>query len=132
MRVLAIDPGRGKCGVAMVEGGVVLEKKVIDRSELVDEVQLLKDKYVPDLLVVGNSTGSRLVVEELASLFPEDRVRLVDERESTLEGRRRYFLEHPPRGLWRLVPLSLRYPPEPFDDLVAVILAERFMSTQTS
>ncbi|MDP7423155.1 MAG: resolvase, partial [bacterium] len=71
-------------------------------------------------------------VEELASLFPEDRVRLVDERESTLEGRRRYFQEHPPRGLWRLVPLSLRYPPEPFDDLVAVILAERFFSSHMS
>jgi hypothetical protein len=43
-----------------------------------------------------------------------------------MEGRRRYLLDHPLCGLFKLVPVSLRTPGEPFDDYVAVVLAERF------
>lgn len=132
MKILAVDPGRAKCGIAVVDdSGAVLEKKVVDRAGLKAEVGAMKAKHAPDVLVIGDSTGTREALAELRDLFAEDRIHQVDERNSTLEGRYRYFDENPPRGLWRLVPLSLRYPPVPFDDYVAVILAERFIAPNT-
>ena len=37
-----------------------------------------------------------------------------------------YWREHPPRGLMRLIPVTMQVPPVPVDDYVAVILAERY------
>ena len=34
---------------------------------------------------------------------------------------------NPPRGWRRLLPVSMQMPPEPYDDYVAVILAQRFL-----
>ena len=57
-------------------------------------------------------------------------ITLVDEHLTTLEARARYFVEHPPTGLKRLLPVSMQVPPEPYDDYVAVILGERFLASQ--
>jgi hypothetical protein len=51
-------------------------------------------------------------------------LRAVDEHGTTLRARARYFTDHPPRGWRRLIPRSLQTPPEPYDDYVAVLLAE--------
>ena len=65
---------------------------------------------------------SNVVLAGVPGLPP---VRVVEERGSTLEARRRYFADHPPRGWRRLVPLSLQVPPQEYDDYVAVLLIER-------
>jgi hypothetical protein len=53
---------------------------------------------------------------------------MVNEDRSSLEGRYRYLKENS-RGLSRILPVGLRIPREPYDDYVAVILAERFLKT---
>jgi hypothetical protein len=51
----------------------------------------------------------------------------VDERYSSLQARDRYWQLFPPRGLVRLLPIGLREPPRPVDDIVAILLVERYL-----
>lgn len=71
---------------------------------------------------IGDGTSSREIVGLLGDGVKYE---LVDEKNSTLEGRRRYWRLHPPRGLWRLLPTSLRVPPRDIDDLAAWALVEQ-------
>lgn len=129
--VLAVDPGREKCGIAVVTpDGRVLHRAVVGRRELAAEVDRLAARFGPSAFVVGDRTGARAVQQELGELPAVRRaggVRAVDERGTSRLARQRYWAENPPRGLWRLVPTGLRLPPRPVDDLAAVILAERFL-----
>jgi hypothetical protein len=77
-------------------------------------------------VVLGDRTGSREFAGEIAQEHPSPEILFIDEHMSSMEGRRRYLLDHPRPGLGRLIPVSLRVPGEPFDDYVAVVLAERF------
>lgn len=123
--VLAVDPGRAKCGVAVVQPGRVLHQEVVPRDRLAGRVGELVGEYGAHVIVIGGATGSQGVLSEVSGLGRP--VEVVPERGTSLEARRRYFREHPPRGLARLVPEGLRVPPRPVDDYVAVILAERFL-----
>jgi len=124
--VLAIDPGSVKCGVAVVrETGEVVMRAIVPTVELSETVRTLVEQHLPDYVICGGGTGSRAVLRSLAvaglkSILP------VDESYSSELARRRYVAENPARGLARLLPASLRTPDVPYDDYVAVILAERF------
>ncbi|MDR7529500.1 MAG: resolvase [Armatimonadota bacterium] len=125
MTVLAIDPGREKCGLAVVRPGRVLHREVVARDRLAWRVAELAGEYAVHVVVVGDATGSQEVLREVSGLGRP--VETVPERGSSLEARRRYFRDHPARGLARLIPEGLRVPPRPVDDYVAEILAERFL-----
>lgn len=130
--VIAIDPGRDKCGIAVARSdGTVIAKAIVPRQEAVDRVMELARMHEVGVVVLGDRTGSRAIARELEEAAESAvgvplRLVFVDEHESSMEGRRRYLEDHPLRGLGRLVPVSLRTPGEPFDDYVAVVLAERF------
>lgn len=130
--VLAIDPGRTKVGVAVVAAdGRVLWRGIVTPPELSAVVASKWKEYHPETVVVGDRTGSRQVVELLrreCSAIGETRILLVPEHGSTLAARSRYWRAKPPRGWRRLLPEGLRNPPEPVDDFVAVILAERYLA----
>ncbi len=128
MRVLAIDPGREKCGVAVAEQETILERAVIPTGRLVETAKRWVEKYALERILLGNRTGSEEFRELLAAGLREVPVILVPEEETTLAARQRYFREHPPRGWRRLVPLSMQLPPEPYDDYVAVLLIERYFA----
>ena len=51
----------------------------------------------------------------------------VDETNTTLQARERYWEHHPKRGWRRLIPSTALYPPVPFDDYAALVLAERVL-----
>ena len=74
-----------------------------------------------NLIVLGDRTGSARFRRELAQAFPHVDIVAVDEHLSSVEARQRYWQENPPRGWRRFIPLGMQVPPEPFDDLVAVI-----------
>jgi RNase H-fold protein (predicted Holliday junction resolvase) len=132
--ILAIDPGLDKCGVAVVDTAApsagsrqVRERAVVPRAELAATVREWVARHHIATIVLGDRTGAAHVERELASLGLPVTVSRVDEHLSTLEGKRRYFIEHPPRGWRRLIPQGLLTPPVPYDDYVAVILAERYL-----
>ncbi len=126
MIVLAVDPGREKCGLAVVEPGRVLHREVVARAHLRQRAGELAQSFSVAVVVVGDATASQDVIAELAELGKP--VQVVPEAGTTLEARRRYFQEHRPRGVYRFLPPGLRVPPEPYDDYVAVLLAERYLS----
>ena len=57
---------------------------------------------------------------------------LVDEYETTLRARARYFADHPPRGWKRLVPRGMLLPERPVDDYAALLIAERYLEGRAS
>jgi len=132
--VIAVDPGRKKCGLAVVHRNRgVLVRQVIPVACLGDTAREWANRYQAHTVVLGNRTSSRQARAILTAIRTVDKpleVILVDEHHSTEEARLRYWQENPPCGLWRLVPVGLRVPPNPVDDWVAVILAERYFSTQ--
>ncbi|HXF82770.1 MAG TPA: pre-16S rRNA-processing nuclease YqgF [bacterium] len=127
--VLAIDPGREKCGLAVLAAdGTVLARRVVAAMELIVAAKDLAGRYAPQAIVVGDRTASASVRRALAQGLPDLPAEVVPEAGTTLEARRLYFADHPPRGWRRFVPLSLQVPPEPYDDYAAVALGRRFLS----
>lgn len=123
--VLAIDPGRAKCGMAVGRRGAILARAVVPLDALVETVRVWVEAFGVGEVLLGAGTGHDRVRALLAAVPGLPPVRTVPERSSTLEARRRYFAEHPPRGWRRLLPLSLQVPPEEYDDYAAVVLIER-------
>ncbi len=131
-KILAIDPGSIKCGVAVVEkisdnSFETLHRQVVVGKELLNVVSNLFNQYQPDLIILGNGTASAQYVRPLKEMNIAP-VEVVNEEYSTIEARRRYFIENPPKGIRRLIPVSLQTPPCPYDDYVAVVLSERHFS----
>lgn len=127
MTLLAIDPGSAKCGVAVVDterGRLHLE--VVRREDLLSIVRQWAKRLPLQAVIVGGATGSKPVVQELSQGL-DLQVVVVDEFRTTERARLRYFQDHPPRGLWKLVPLGLQSPPVPIDDYAALVMAEDYL-----
>ena len=128
LRILAVDPGRDKCGLAVTdENGALLWCLVSPRAQTLDAIQQAVEQWSVTQFVVGDSTASGELCEAVGSRWPQIQLQVVDETGSTLEARGLYWQEKPPRGWRRLTPLSLQVPPEPIDDFAALVLARRFL-----
>lgn len=119
--LIAFDPGRN-IGVAFVSAeGKLLDAKVIDMTQL-ETLEL-----PPASLLIGDGTGSKIVqavLQKRGYTFE-----LVDETGTTLEARALYFKDHPPRGLFRLLPAGMRPPPALLDHYAAYAIALRYLRT---
>ncbi|MBE9102427.1 pre-16S rRNA-processing nuclease YqgF [filamentous cyanobacterium LEGE 07170] len=134
MVILGFDPGRDKCGVAIRDGdGNVAWHEVIRSEEAMTRLPQICQDHGVSLVVMGNQTTARQWHERLATVLPEMLpIVLVDERNSTLEARDRYWQLYPAKGLQALVPQSLRAISRPIDDIVAILLIERYLRTVES
>ena len=126
---IGFDPGKDKCGVAVADGDLKLyDHQVIASSDAIAALQSLMGKFPIQALIMGNQTTSKTwenrLTSELSLSIP---IIKVDERYSSLEARDRYWQMYPPQGLTRLIPQGMRNPPRPVDDLVAIILIERYL-----
>jgi len=125
--ILSIDPGKSKCGLAILNlDGKVIEQQIFKRSEIVTATLAYFNKYQILTVVVGDSSNGKNLAQEFAK--QNISVALIDEKDSTFKARTLYWREHPPKGLWKLIPISFRFPPRPVDDFAAVILAQRYLS----
>ncbi|MFN3684104.1 MAG: pre-16S rRNA-processing nuclease YqgF [Fimbriimonadaceae bacterium] len=130
--VLAVDPGTAKCGLALVRRGPdqkiqLLWRKIARTEELAAAVSEAFAVRRPDLAIVGSGTHSKPVVHVLRESAPSLGILIVDEKNTTMQARERYWEHNPRRGWRRLLPSTMLVPPEPFDDFVALILAERVL-----
>ena len=124
--VLAIDPGRDKCGIAVLSPqGDVLLHEIVPTGALETRVSELAAEYAPRI-IMGDGTTSAATKARIEAQVGA--VTLVDEYRTTEEGRRLYWAENPPRGWRRLVPRGLLTPAVPVDDFAAVALAWRFLA----
>jgi RNase H-fold protein (predicted Holliday junction resolvase) len=128
MYYLGFDPGRDKCGVAVVaDGGQLAHHEVVPADQVTAKIPTLCRQYAIQYLIMGNQTTAKQWQQTLQQISPpEVTIILVDERNSSVEARARYWQMYPPRGLQRLLPQGLRVPPRPIDDIVAILLIERF------
>lgn len=126
--ILGLDPGRDKCGVAvMTSEKKVVYHQVIDSESAIAKIQELSQQFAVNLIVMGDGTTSKSWRKQIrANLATKLPIVMVDETNSTLEARDRYWQMYPPRGLQRIIPQGLRVPPRPVDDLVAILLIERY------
>jgi len=124
--VLAIDPGRDKCGLAVVSaGGRILAREIVPPKKLAERAASRAQQFPGASIIVGRGTGARAARAALRAAGLE--AIPVREEGTTLAARALYYREHPPRGWRRLIPITLQVPPVPLDDYAAVVIAERYM-----
>ena len=126
-KILGLDPGRDKCGVAVIVRQQIAYHQIIDSQRAISIIEQLTRQYNLNLIVMGNGTTSKDWRKLIESALTEVSVVTVNEQNSTLEARDRYWKMYPPRGLQRLIPQGLRVPPRPVDDIVAILLIERYL-----
>lgn len=129
--MLAVDPGRLKCGLVVGRRGSLLARAVVSTEQVPHTVGAWAREYGVTHIVIGGGTGSGALRAALAAIPGLPTPEIVREAGTTLEARRRYFRDHPPRGWRRLLPLSLQVPPEDYDDYVAELLLERVLGGRT-
>lgn len=133
MMVAAVDPGREKCGLAVVtDDGRALWQAVVETARLTEEMAAVVRDYAPARLLIGNGTTSRAARASLRAAFPALPVETVDEYRTTDDARRAYWRAHPPKGWRRFLPTGMQTPPVPVDDFAAVILARRYLSARAA
>ena len=125
--IFGSDPGRDKCGIAVLEERHLHYYQVVPSGKAIATFQTLHQQYSPTILVMGDQTTAKTWKKQLNAALPSLEIVMVDERYSSLEARDRYWQMYPPQGLQRLIPQGLREPPRPIDDLVAILLIERYL-----
>ena len=112
--MLAIDPGSAKCGIAVVEPGSVLLQEILRTEQLLSRISALRIQFSPEAILLGDGTRSKAIT----ALLPD--VILVPEAYTSQRARERQRQRLP---WWqRFLPRV-----QPYDDLVAVILAEDWL-----
>lgn len=127
MTVLGLDPGTRKCGYALVDavGARPVTLGIAPLEALLERLREVLDGTPVGVAAIGRGTNSAAVVEIVKALGL--RAELVDEHETTLQARARYFADHPPRGWRRLLPRGMLLPERPIDDYAALLIAERYL-----
>ena len=137
MIVLAIDPGRSKCGVAVCtprddsDRPRILHREVVSTDKLVMHVTALVDAHKPDVVLIGDGTQSATLRKAVGKALPDGMpFEEVPEAFTSQRVRARLQKEWLPKGLVRLLPSGLRPPPKAYDDYVAALLAEDWLLAQ--
>lgn len=138
----AIDPGRYKTGVAFADAKTLLfscivpahdeeiifyalrtnDFTVLEPYRREGSIENISGKATQKILI-GNGTSSK----EFRAHFPCP-FTTADEYGTTLAARKIYFSMHPPRGLKKLLPLSLQTPPRDIDDLAAYAIILKYFN----
>ncbi|HLO48178.1 MAG TPA: pre-16S rRNA-processing nuclease YqgF [Kamptonema sp.] len=129
--ILGFDPGRDKCGVAVAGlDGQVLYHQVVVAANAIATIESLCSQFPIELIVMGDQTTSRSWKQKISNSLPSLQIVQVDERFSSLEARDRFWQMYPPQGLGRLIPQGMRSPSRPVDDIVAIVLIERYLNKE--
>ena len=126
--ILGFDPGKDKCGVAVMDGDrALLYHQVLLTAAVISQISDLCQQYNVSRIVMGDQTTSKYWKQQLTTVCADLPIALVDERYSSLEARDRYWQMYPANFLTSLIPQGMRQPPRSIDDLVAIILIERYL-----
>jgi RNase H-fold protein (predicted Holliday junction resolvase) len=129
MAVLGLDPGTRKCGYAVVTapGAAPLTLGIAPIEALAERLREVLVANPVSVAAIGRGTNVAAIADVARQLGLT--VELVDERETTLLARARYFRDHPPRGWRRLIPRGMLLPDRPIDDYAALLIAERYLTS---
>jgi len=128
-KFLAVDPGRSKCGLAvMTSAGEVLSKAAVPAKDVAAAAADLWECGGFDKIVMGSGTGSAEVAEKLRAIaaLPSPIV-MVPEKNTTLEARAIYERENPRAWPLRIIPRWLFAPPADLDAYAAIAIGLRYI-----
>ena len=125
-KVIAIDPGKSKCGLVLAE---INTKKVYEAIIIKSE---FLEKYVRDLntiediskIIIGNGTTSRKTIEKLD--FFKKEIITFEEKNTTYRAKERYFELFPISGLMLLIPREVFILNKNLDAISALIILEDY------
>ncbi len=128
--ILGFDPGRDKCGIAVMGlDRQLYYHQAVSATAAIATIKQLRQQFPISLIVIGDQTTAKNWKQQLEQELSEPpSIIMVDERYTSLEARDRYWQMFPPRGLQQLIPRGLRQPPKPIDDIVAILLIERYLN----
>lgn len=131
--VLAIDPGTSKCGMALVrrdESGSsrLIWRAIAKKEDLASKLDEAMGVERFNMVIVGSGTNSKEIIHRVREGMPSMGILVVDEKDTSYQARERYWEHNPRRGWRKFLPSTLQVPPEPVDDFVALILAERVLA----
>ena len=127
---MGFDPGKDKCGLAVMgKDRCLYAHQVVPAAAAIATIENWCQQWPIAKLAMGNQTTAKSWQQKLAEKLAALPIVLVDERYSTLAARDRYWQMYPPKGLQRLIPQGLRQPPRPVDDIVAILLIERYLES---
>ncbi len=111
----------------------VMYYEVLASEQVEAQLPRLVQQYGVTQVVMGNQTTAKQWQQKLQHCLDyQMAIALVNERNSTAEAKERYWLMYPPQGLTKLIPAGLRTPPRPVDDIVAILLIERYLAAEKS
>jgi RNase H-fold protein (predicted Holliday junction resolvase) len=131
--ILGFDPGRDKCGIGVMGlDRQLLYHEVVLANEAIANIERQLQQFPVSLMVMGDQTTAKQWKQRLhQELNQPINIILVDERYTTLEARDRYWQMYPPQGITKILPKGMRQPPRPIDDIVAILLIERYLQRLT-
>ena len=125
-KLIAIDPGKCKCGLVLVDLNL---KKV-------DQAIVLNSEFLPEYLknltnlenisnvIIGDGTTSKQNIEKLE--FIKKDIIVVEERNSTFRAKKRYFELFPIRGLKIFLPKEIFILNKNLDAVSALVILEDY------
>ena len=127
--IAGFDPGKDKCGLAVAAAdGSVCYHEIVASDRVASTIADLLQQFPISVFAIGDRTTSKTWQQQLTAILPSEiTIVRVDERNTTLEARDRYWQMYPPRGLARLIPQGMRLPPREVDDIAAILLIERYL-----
>ena len=125
-KVIAIDPGKSKCGLVLAE---INTKKVYEAIIIKSE---FLEKYVRDLntiediskIIIGNGTTSRKTIEKLD--FFKKEIITFEEKNTTYRAKERYFELFPTGRLKFLIPREVFILNKNLDAISALLILEDY------
>ena len=126
IKLISIDPGKCKCGLVLVD----FHKKKVDQAIVLSTALL--PNYVKNLngseniskVIIGNGTTSRQNIKKLD--FIRNNLIIVEEKNTTLRAKKRYFEIFPNRGLKSFIPKEIFIMNKNLDALSALIILEDY------
>ena len=125
-RVIAIDPGKSKCGLVLAE---ISQKKVYEaiilKSALIENhVRNLITAEDVSQIIIGNGTTSKEIREKL--YFFKKEIITFEEKNTTYRAKARYFELFPISGLKFLMPREVFILNKNLDAISALIILEDY------
>ena len=125
-KLISIDPGKYKCGLALVD----INKKKVDQAIIINTEFL--PKFVKKLIsveniskvIIGNGTTSKQNIERLK--FLKQDIIIFEEKNTTYRAKKRFFELFPIKGLRILLPKDLFIMNKNLDAISALIILEDY------
>ena len=125
-KVVAIDPGKSKCGITIAD----IKEKTVNEAIVIQSHLLLKyiektyqnEKNIQFL--IGNGTSSKIYIKSLDQLVPN--LIIAEEKNSTYRAKQRYFEIFPLLGIKCFLPREIFILNKNLDALAALIIMEDY------